>query len=30
MSGGRFNYADRHLASDIFDVWSEYGMGDED
>lgn len=30
MSGGRFNYADRHLASDIFNVWSEYGMGDED
>ena len=27
MSGGRFNYTDRHLTYEMFDVFAEYGMG---
>lgn len=27
MSGGRFNYIDRTLTTEIFGVWADYGMG---
>ena len=30
MSGGRFNYADRSLAYDIFDEFPYYGMGNKE
>lgn len=30
MSGGRFNYLDRSLTLEMFDVLSEYGMGDDE
>ena len=30
MSGGRFNYMNRTLCSEMFNAWSEYGMGDKE
>lgn len=30
MSGGRFNYTDRVLTSEMFNVWADYGMGDSE